>query len=114
MLGSIYARIIDGELPADFVYKDDLCVAIRDINPAAPTHILVIPREPVVNVATAGDEHTALLGHLLTVCRKVAAGEGLAEGGYRIVINNGADSGQTVDHLHLHVLGGRPMGWPPG
>jgi histidine triad (HIT) family protein len=114
MAASIYTRIIDGEIPGEFVHKDNLCVAIRDINPAAPVHILVIPREPVAGIGATRDEHAALLGHLLGVCRQVAAAEGLAERGYRIVINEGPDSGQTIDHLHLHVLGGRPFGWPPG
>lgn len=103
-----------GEIPGDFVHEDELCVAIRDINPVAPVHILVIPREPIVELASASEEHTALLGHLLSVSRQVAAQEGLAERGYRVVINSGPEGGNTIPHLHLHVLGGRPMGWPPG
>jgi len=111
---SIFTRIINGEIPGEFVYQDDECVAIRDINPAAPVHILVVPREPIVDLATTDSRHDALMGHLLSVCRTVVQQEGLAERGYRVVINVGPDSGNTIDHLHLHVLGGRPFGWPPG
>ncbi len=110
---TLFQRIADRDLPAEILYEDDRCIAIRDINPAAPTHLLVIPREPVAGVQELEDEHEALAGHLLVVARRLAEGAGLA-GGYRLVINVGDDAGQTVPHLHVHVLGGRRMGWPPG
>lgn len=111
---TIFARILAGEIPADFVYQDELVVAFRDVSPQAPFHVLVIPRQPLASVADAGQEDTALLGHLLRVAAKVAADAGLAERGYRVVTNVGKDGGQSVAHLHLHVLGGRAMSWPPG
>ncbi len=114
MAETIFGRILAGEIPADFVHQDDLAVAFRDVSPQAPVHLLVIPRKPLRSVADGGDEDAALLGHLLRVCHKVAAEAGLEEGGYRVVTNVGADGGQTVDHLHFHVLGGRPLSWPPG
>lgn len=114
MSETIFSRILSGDLPADFVYQDDQAVAFRDVNPAAPVHILVIPREPLESVASSTDDHAALLGHLMAVCRKVAADEGLSDTGYRIVTNIGEDGGQSVDHLHFHVLGGRRLEWPPG
>lgn len=114
MAETIFGKILAGELPADFVYQDDRAVAFRDINPGAPVHILVIPREPIENLAAAGDEHAELLGHLLRVCATVAAQEGLTDGGYRVVTNIGPNAGQSVDHIHFHVLGGRAMSWPPG
>jgi histidine triad (HIT) family protein len=96
------------------VYSDDEFYAFRDINPGAPTHVLVIPREHIEMLADATDGHEALLGRLLLTANKVARQEGLAESGYRCVINNGAQAGQSVYHIHLHVLGGRPLSWPPG
>lgn len=111
---TLFQRIIDREIPADIVYEDDRALAFRDIAPQAPVHVLVIPKRPIRGLSSASDEDGALLGHLLLVARKVAAQEGIAETGYRVVTNNGADGGQSVDHLHLHVLGGRPMHWPPG
>ncbi|MEM7789601.1 MAG: histidine triad nucleotide-binding protein [Bacteroidota bacterium] len=111
---TIFDKIIRREIEADIVYEDDRALAFRDIAPQAPTHILVIPKKPVINVASAADEDEALLGHLLMVVRNVARQEGLAEGGYRVVANNGVDGGQSVDHLHFHVLGGRRLTWPPG
>jgi histidine triad (HIT) family protein len=114
MPDTIFTKILSGEIAADIVYSDDHCIAFRDINPQAPVHALVIPRREILNVGAASEDDAALLGHLLIACQKVAAQEGLLEGGFRIVANNGPDSGQTVDHLHFHVLGGRPMGWPPG
>lgn len=110
---TIFKRIIDKEIPADIVYEDDRCLAFRDINPQAPTHVLVIPRKEISSLASAADDDTALLGHLLTTTRKLAVKLGLSDG-YRVVINNGAHGGQTVDHLHVHLLGGRPLTWPPG
>ncbi len=114
MPDTIFTKIINGEIPADIVYSDEHCIAFRDINPQAPVHVLVIPRREILNVGSAAEDDAGLLGHLLIACQKVAAQEGLLEGGFRIVANNGPDSGQTVDHLHFHVLGGRPMAWPPG
>lgn len=104
---TVFSRIIDRELPGEFVYEDDQVVAIRDIRPAAPVHILVIPRKPIPSLAHLTEEDQELAGRLLLVARKVAEQEGIAERGYRVVINVGPDGGQTVPHLHLHVLGGR-------
>ena len=114
MPDTVFARILAGEIPADFVHEDEHAVAFRDVAPQAPVHLLVIPRKPLTSVASAEAEDAALLGHLLGVCRKVAREAGLEEGGYRVVTNVGADGGQSVDHLHFHVLGGRAMSWPPG
>lgn len=114
MADTVFAKIMRGEIPADFVHQDEQCVAFRDVAPKAPVHLLVIPRKPLENLAAMGEDDRALLGHLLWVCRKVAADAGLGAGGYRIVSNVGADGGQTVQHLHFHVLGGRPLKWPPG
>lgn len=113
MAKTIFKRIIDKEIPAKILYEDDLCLAFPDINPQAPTHVLVIPKQEITGVATIADTDAALIGHLLVVVRKLAEQLGLSSG-YRVVINNGADAGQTVDHLHLHLLGGRELGWPPG
>jgi histidine triad (HIT) family protein len=109
---SIFGKIARGEAPAKVVYEDDRALAFHDASPQAPTHILVIPRRPIEKLATAEENDESLLGHLLLVARKVAADAGLED--YRLVVNNGRGAGQTVFHLHLHVLGGRPMGWPPG
>jgi len=109
---TIFGRILSGEIPCDQVYADDLCLAFRDVNPKAPVHVLVIPRQPIASLTEAGPEDQALLGHLLLVAARVAKQEGLE--GWRTVINSGAEAGQTVFHLHLHVIGGRPMAWPPG
>jgi histidine triad (HIT) family protein len=109
---TIFGRILRGEIPCDQVYADDRCLAFRDVNPQAPVHVLVIPREPIVSLADAEDQHEALLGHLLLVAARVARLEGL--NAWRTVINSGEDAGQSVFHLHVHVIGGRPMGWPPG
>jgi histidine triad (HIT) family protein len=106
---TIFSRIIDGEIPGTFVYQDEHCVAIRDINPAAPVHVMVIPRKPIPSIAHLEPEDHALAGHLLMVVKKVAQQEGLAERGYRVVINVGDEGGQTVPHLHVHVMGGRQL-----
>ena len=110
---TLFQKIADREISADIVYEDDRCFAFRDINPQAPTHLLVVPRKPIPSLdhLTADDE--ALVGHLFVIAQKIAAQEGLS-GGYRTVFNCGQDAGQSVDHLHLHVLGGRPLAWPPG
>lgn len=110
---TIFQRIIDREIPAEIVHEDDQSLAFRDINPQAPTHVLIVPKKPLPGLSTADDADGQLLGHLLTVARRLAASLGLSQG-YRVVINNGADGGQTVDHLHLHLLGGRSLKWPPG
>ncbi len=110
---TLFERIIDREIPASIVHEDSLCMAFRDIAPQAPVHVLVVPRRPVAAISEAADDDERLLGHLLLTARDIARAEGL-EAGYRIVINTGPDGGQTVDHLHVHVLGGRAMGWPPG
>ena len=111
---TIFGKIIRGEIPADKVYEDDRALAFKDINPAAPVHILVIPTEHVSNLLDAEEEHAELLGHLMLVAAKVAREQGLEEDGFRLVANNGAGAGQTVFHLHLHVIGGRSLSWPPG
>lgn len=109
---TIFGRILRGEIPCDQVYADDLCLAFRDVTPQAPVHVLVIPREPIARLDAAGEEQAALLGHLLLVAARVARQEGLQ--GFRTVINSGSEAGQTVFHLHVHVIGGRPLAWPPG
>jgi len=106
--------MIAKEIPAEVVHQDDRSIVIRDINPQAPTHLLVIPLEHIESLDEASQKDEALLGHLLRVSARVANAEGLDESGYRTVINTGAGAGQSVFHLHVHVLGGRPMNWPPG
>ena len=110
----IFCRIAAGELPAVLVHQDGEVVAFRDIDPRAPVHILVVPRKHIASIAGMSDADGAIIGRLFVVARAVAAGAGVAESGYRLVINSGPDAGQTVDHVHLHVLGGRPLKWPPG
>lgn len=112
-MATLFERIASGEIPSEKVYEDALSFAIRDISPQAPTHLLVIPRKPLARVGEAEPGDQALLGHLLLVAAKVARQEGL-DGGYRVVINNGPDGGESVPHLHVHVLGGRALSWPPG
>ena len=112
MPDNIFSRILRGEIPARRVYEDDLCLAFHDIAPVAPVHVILIPKLDVASLAAVGDEHTAMLGHLLLKAGEL--GRQLAPEGFRIVANTGADGGQTVEHLHLHILGGRAMGWPPG
>ena len=110
---TIFKRIIDGEIPADVVYEDDRCLAFRDVSPQAPVHILIIPKEEIVSLAHTSDSHESLLGHLLLVTRQLAAEQGLDDG-FRTIINTGAGGGQTVFHLHIHLMGGRSLTWPPG
>lgn len=112
MADTLFGRIARGELEADKVYEDDRAVAFRDINPQAPTHILVIPKEPIARLSNAEESHAELLGHLMLVVNEVARQEGLSD--YRVVVNDGPGAGQTVFHLHLHLIGGRPLNWPPG
>jgi histidine triad (HIT) family protein len=109
---TVFGKILRGEIPCDQVYGDDLCIAFRDVQPQAPVHLLVIPRKPIPQLPDAGPEDQALLGHLLLVAARVAQQEGLQS--WRTVINSGAEAGQTVFHLHVHVIGGRPLAWPPG
>ncbi len=111
---TIFGKIIRKEIPANIVYEDDLCLAFTDITPQAPTHILVIPKKPIPKLSNATSEDKELLGHLLLTVKQVADQAGLTENGYRVVINTGNDGGQTVFHLHLHLLGGRSLDWPPG
>jgi histidine triad (HIT) family protein len=109
---TIFGKIARGEIDAQVLYEDDRALAFHDVNPQAPTHILVIPRKPIEQLSAADESDCSLLGHLLLVARKVAEQEGLED--FRLVVNNGPGAGQTVFHLHLHLLGGRAMGWPPG
>ncbi len=110
----LFCRITANEIPADFIHRDEQCLVIRDINPQAPTHLLVIPVEHLESLDEASQKDEALLGHLLRVAARVANGAGLTDTGYRTVINTGAGAGQSVFHLHVHVLGGRSLNWPPG
>lgn len=113
MAKTLFEKICDKELPASIVYEDELCVAFKDINPGAPTHVLVVPRKPIPKLSDAGPEDQALLGHLMLAAGKIARQLGVGDA-FRVAINNGAEAGQSVFHLHLHILGGRPMKWPPG
>ncbi len=113
MADTIFQKIIDREIPADIVFEDDHCLAFRDVSPQAPTHVLVIPKKPVESIDQLANEDAELLGHLWIVIRNLAQELKLADG-YRVVVNCGADGGQTVDHLHFHLLGGRALSWPPG
>ncbi len=112
MADTIFGKIARGEADADVVYEDDRAMAFRDLNPQAKVHLLVIPRKPIAKLSEAADEDADLLGHLMLVARRVAADAGLED--FRLVVNNGAGAGQTVFHLHLHVIGGRSLNWPPG
>ena len=114
MSKTLFEKIIAREIPAAIVYEDDLVLAFRDIQPQAPSHILIVPKKPVPRIAEAQADDQKLLGHLLLKAAEVAEKVGLKQNGYRIVINNGADGGETVPHLHVHILGGRHMAWPPG
>ena len=111
---TLFEKIAAREIPAQIVFEDDLVLAIRDINPQAPTHFLIFPKKPVPRIAEATPVDHKLLGHLLLKAAEVAAKAGLGKSGYRLVINNGADGGETVPHLHCHILGGRHLAWPPG
>ena len=110
----LFCKILAGEIPADKVYEDEEVFAFRDINPAAPTHILIIPREHIEKVSETTAEHEALLGKLVLRANEIARQEGIESDGYRLVFNNGLHGGQTVYHVHLHILGGRQFAWPPG
>ena len=114
MSRTIFQKIIDREIPAKLAHEDELCIAIHDIDPRAPVHVLVIPKRPIARVDEATTADQALLGHLLLTAAAVAKKLGVAESGYRLVINNGRDGGETVPRLHIHLLGKRPLAWPPG
>ncbi|MEJ0001241.1 MAG: histidine triad nucleotide-binding protein [Verrucomicrobiota bacterium] len=113
-MSSLFSRIVAREIPARIAYEDDQCLAFHDVNPQAPVHVLVVPKREIARLDTVTAADEPLLGHLLNVAQTVAKQEGLGAGGFRLVINNGRDGGETVPHLHVHVLGGRPMHWPPG
>ena len=110
----LFCRIVEGEISADVIYRDDRAIAFRDTNPQSPVHVLIVPREHMDSLDEATQRDEAMLGHLLRVAARVANEEGLSDSGYRTVINTGAGAGQSVFHLHVHVLGGRPLNWPPG
>lgn len=111
---SLFSKIIRREIPADIIYEDEYCLAFRDINPQAPVHFLLIPKMEISSLNETDKDQQNLLGHLLLKAPVVAQQEGIAENGFRVVINTNADAGQTVPHLHLHILGGRALAWPPG
>ena len=110
----LFCRIMAGEIPASKVYEDDHSFAFRDVNPQAPTHVLLIPKKHIRSLDEASAEDHAVLGHLLLIAPQIARQEGVADNGFRVVVNTGADAGQSVWHIHLHIMGGRPMAWPPG
>jgi histidine triad (HIT) family protein len=111
---TLFEKIIAREIPATILHEDDLCLAFKDINPGAPIHFLVIPRKPIPRIAEATAEDQSVLGHLLLTAGRIARDQGFAADGFRLVINNGPHGGETVPHLHVHVLAGRPLDWPPG
>ena len=111
---TLFEKMMARQIPADIVYEDDLVFALRDIKPGAPVHILIVPKKPIPRIAQAKPEDREVLSHLLLKAAEIAEKAGLNEGGYRLVINNGPDAGESVPHLHLHILGGRKMSWPPG
>lgn len=110
----LFCKIVAGDIPAEIVYESDTALAFRDINPQAPTHVLVIPRQHIATINDIQDDDQALVGSLYSAAREIAAAEGIADAGFRAVMNCNAAAGQTVFHIHLHLLGGRPMSWPPG
>jgi histidine triad (HIT) family protein len=114
MSKTLFEKIVAREIPASIVYEDDLVVAFRDINPQAPTHVLIVPKKPIPRMAEATLEDQQVLGHLLLKAAEVADKLGLTQSGFRLVFNNGPDAGEAVPHLHCHILGGRHMSWPPG
>ena len=114
MSKTLFEKIAAREIPADIVYEDDVVLAFRDINPKAPTHVLIVPKKPIPNLAAAKPEDAATLGHLMLKAAEVAKKLGLGESGFRLVFNNGPDAGEAVPHLHCHIIGGRKLGWPPG
>jgi histidine triad (HIT) family protein len=113
-MSTIFKKIIDKEIPAQIVFEDETALAFKDVSPKAPVHIIVIPKKELPSIAQATEEDKELLGHLLLTAKKIAEDQGLEKSGYRLVINTGEDGGQTVFHMHIHILGGRPLLWPPG
>lgn len=111
---TIFSRIMSGEIPATFLHQDDDVIAIKDINPTAPFHVLIIPRQFILNTNDVTEENAHIIGKMFLVAKKIAAENGLAEKGYRLVMNNGDEGGQFVQHMHMHLIGGRKLGWPPG
>jgi histidine triad (HIT) family protein len=111
---TLFERIINREVPAQIIHEDSKCVAIRDINPQAPVHVLIIPRRVISRLGEAGEADAALIGHMLLTAASIAKREGIEESGYRVVVNHGRHAGESVPHLHVHLLGGRQMKWPPG
>lgn len=111
---TLFEKIRDGEIPADIVHRDEHCLAFRDISPQAAVHILIVPNKPIARIGLAEAADKSVLGHLLLTAAEIARNEGIAESGYRLVINNGPDGGEAVPHLHIHLLGGRKLDWPPG
>lgn len=114
MSETIFSKIIRKEIPAKIAHEDDLCLAFHDVSPQAPVHVLVIPKRPIVSLEQLTDDDGPLLSHMWLVIRQLARDLGVAESGYRVVVNCGQDGGQSVDHLHFHILGGRGLAWPPG
>ena len=113
-MSTIFTQIINREIPADIVYEDQFCLAFRDINPQAPVHVLLIPKKEIVSMVTVDTEDQSVLGHLMVKASEIASTLGLNESGYRLVVNTNEDAGQSVFHLHIHILGGRKLTWPPG
>jgi histidine triad (HIT) family protein len=111
---TLFEKIIAREIPATIIYEDDLVLALRDVKPQAPTHVLIVPKKPIPRIAEASADDHKVLGHLLLKAAEVAKSLGLDKTGFRLVINNGPDAGETVPHLHCHIMGGRHMSWPPG
>jgi histidine triad (HIT) family protein len=114
MMSTIFKKIIDKEIPADIVHEDEQCIAFRDIDPKAPTHIILIPKKEIPSMAEIDENDKELIGHLYLVASKIAKDEGVSDSGYRLVVNTNKEGGQEVYHLHVHLLGGRQMNWPPG
>ena len=114
MSSTLFEKICAGEIPADIVYQDDQCVCFRDIGPQAPTHLLLVPRKPIPRLSLADEGDAALLGHMMLAAGKIARSLGIDESGFRLVINNGPDAGEAAPHLHMHILAGRKLEWPPG
>ena len=113
-MSTIFKKIIDKEIPADIVHEDEQCIAFRDIDPKAPTHIILIPKKEIPSMAEIDENDKELIGHLYLVASKIAKDEGVSDSGYRLVVNTNKEGGQEVYHLHIHLLGGRQMNWPPG
>ena len=114
MSDCIFCKIVSGEIPSEIVFQDDVCLAFRDINPGAPTHVLIIPKEHIATLNDLTPQHESVVGHILLVAKKIAGQLGVAESGYRVVANCNSDGGQAVFHIHFHLLGGRQLSWPPG